>query len=441
LYPNEKIIFYYLDNLPKGKYWDKIKDRLIIQKIEMSKKVFFYYFKNIKLKNKIIYKLLFENGGGIFVDKNVLFIKPIDDFLKYDFVKTSNYEIVCCCNKNMDFCCIKNIDICCSKNIDFHMHSENKLFQNIVIENFDEIIFQEITDYNFSNYFHIIYNSCIVCINSIHDFNFEDIFLKTTTYHLLIRYILTNHFFKKDYIIENKKLSLINNIDGIYWINLERSNERRKNMEKILGYFDGIKNIRINAIDGNIEKNICEKYFSLDSMEKKYPKYSNQEYAILLSHLNAIYAFVRSNDKIYNIGFICEDDVSLDFIDYWKIDLKTVIENAPKDWEIIMLGYFTLKLKRELYEKWDNEWSAISYLVNYNIKNKLDLLKKNEKWICCENDLMVSDNYIFSKCKTYVYKYPYFTFPKNNDSTLHTEHLDYHEIYKISNYIMLENIF
>ena len=54
---------------------------------------------------------------------------------------------------------------------------------------------------------------------------------------------------------------------------------------------------------------------------------------------------------------------------------------------------------------------------------------------------MVSDNYIFSKFNTYVYKYPYFTFPNDNDSTFHSDHLSYHKIYKISNIITLEKMY
>jgi hypothetical protein len=140
---------------------------------------------------------------------------------------------------------------------------------------------------------------------------------------------------------------------------------------------------------------------------------------------------------------ICEDDLSFELINYWKYDINTIISNAPFDWDIIMLGYFSLNLDyKEDYNKWNNEWSALSYLVNKNnIKNKLEKKKLNNKWICNHNDIMLSDNYIFSNFNTYIYKYPYFTFPKNNDSTFHEDHLEYHKIYKACNYLVLNNIF
>ena len=69
----------------------------------------------------------------------------------------------------------------------------------------------------------------------------------------------------------------------------------------------------------------------------------------------------------------------------------------------------------------------------------MNKLKFDEKYIYNNNDLMVADNYLFFKFNTYVYKYPYFTFPDNNDSTFHDDHLEYHKIYKNCNYLILEN--
>ena len=273
--------------------------------------------------------------------------------------------------------------------------------------------------------------------------NIEYIFNKITIYNLLIRRVLINNFIfldKEDKYSE--KLKLINNIDKIYWINMENSKNRKKLMEKILNKID-IQNERFIAYDGSINLNINSQYFY--AKNGIYPNFNNKEYAILLSHLSVIekYCMTNKNENKYNIALICEDDLSLDFIKYWNKDLKTIINEAPNDWDIIMLGYFSVYIdNKPLYKKWNNEWSAISYLVNHiGINKKLNNLKQNNLWVCDENDLMVSDHYIFSKFNTYVYKYPYFTFPDNNNSTLHEDHLNYHRIYKIANYIINENIY
>ena len=384
---NPEYIYFYYIKLPNGKLWNNIKNKLICKKMDE-------YSSNVK------------EYEGIYIDKYTILINPID--ISYNF---------------------------------------RNLKDNISYEYIYNMIFKEIYDYSFSDYFHIIKNCSFINIENnkknLYKINLYDIFNKTTIFNLLIRNIVTRNFIKNEIsynnLNNNPKLLLINNIDKIYWINLEKSLYRKNKMIQILNHFN-IENIRINAYDGSIEENINKKYFY--SYNNIYPRYSNKEYAILLSHLNAIETYLNSNNNKFGVALICEDDLSLDFINYWNHDIKTIVHNAPEDWEIIMLGYFSLNVNRKkLYEKWNNEWSALSYLVNKKIINKINRLKINEKWICNEYDLMVSDNYIFTKFNTYIYKYPYFTFPNNNTSTFHDDHLDYHNIYKLSNYIILENIY
>ena len=344
-------------------------------------------------------------------------------------------------------------------NIELNNYLINNFNYNNSNENIENILFKEIYDYSFGEYFHLLKNVNFLFFNNnenVQNINIYDIFNKVTIYNLLCRNAISHKFINTintttntttnttintNQLYKECKYDIINNIDYIYWINLEESYERRENMIQLLKNFK-IDNIRINAINGSIEKNINEKYFY--SEYGKYPIYNNKEYAILLSHLNTIekYTNIDKSELKYRVSLICEDDLSLDFLNYWNKDLKTIIEEAPLDWDIIMLGYFSVNLQFNTeYKKWDNEWSAISYLINHNAKTKINNLKKENKWICKESDLMVSDNYIFSKLNTYVYKYPYFTFPNDNDSTFHEDHLNYHKIYKISNYITLENIY
>jgi hypothetical protein len=463
------LIYIHFYKEPNGKLWDILNNSfksIILIKIDIPERIFNKY------KKALIYKILYDYGG-IYLEFETLLINQI--ILKNKFIKSNNDEIIGS---------IKQLDITYQyfeyyqnnpNENNLHINLENSEFNmnyNTSNDNINIILFKEIHDYSFGIYFHLVNNCYIFSFyNKNIDTNildFKYIFNKITTYNLLVRNSIVNdkinlnticnytdkHVIISEYnlydqlnekiVIKNnlygiEKFNLINNIDIIYWINLEKSYERRNNMLNLLGLLN-VKNSRIIAFDGEYEQNISSKYFY--SENGVYPKYSNKEYAILLSHLNSIEKFTNLNDLEYNIGLICEDDLSFDFINYWNYDIRSIIQNAPNDWDIIMLGYFTLNLNfNDLYKKWDNEWSAISYLVNHNsMKMKINKLKKDNKWICNENDLMVSDNYIFSKFNTYVYKYPYFTYPNNNNSTLHEDHLLYHRIYKISNYITLENI-
>jgi len=220
----------------------------------------------------------------------------------------------------------------------------------------------------------------------------------------------------------------LDGIDVIYWINLDRATERRNNMEKILEdpVFGNIEKIRYPAIDGNI------KNFQDIIMKTIYPRnYSssntNQEYACLFSHLNVIKNFSNSN---YNVALIFEDDMSLEYKKYWKENVRQIMENAPKDWEIIQLGYtvgdkipeelYTLNIERKFY-------GTGSYLIKKSAAKKLiEDLNKGDKYMLNKSIPYVADVYIYKLLKTYVYKYPYFTYPTNNDSYIHNEHLSLH---------------
>jgi hypothetical protein len=459
----EKLYIHYYE-LPDGKLWNKILNKygnkIELIKINIPIKLF------EKFKYSIILKILFDYGGYFF-EKKILFLKNI--------IIEKNENLFYKNDNNSLYFSIKESDITYNlfnyflnnPGITFTGLNE-ELYSNIKIipinydnniDNIKYIINKEIYDYSFGQYFHICNNSSYFCYNNglLEDeeinINIDELFNKITIFNLLVRYIFSKKYIDNNETcitnnsnnitcITNDKLKLINNLDRIYWINLAKSIDRNNNMINLLQNID-ICNERIEAVDGILEKDIKYKYFYIEN--ENYPNNSNKEYAILLSHLNVIEKYINddsnSNNNEYGIAMICEDDLSLDFINYWKKDIKTLIHEIPNDWEILMLGYFSLNLKyNDDFNKWNNEWSAISYLVNKkNIKNKINLLKKDNKWICNEN-IMVADNYLFYKFNTYVYKYPYFTFPNDNDSTLHNDHIQYHKIYKMCNYLILENI-
>jgi len=447
----EKIYFHYT-NLPYGKLWNSIKDSLILKNLGSINLI-----NSNNSKNIILFKILIDYGG-IYIDFNTLCLRPLTELLKYNFFNSpENYIIGSEKNSYMGFKYFEyylknkkfneNYGIININGKNINNYLINNLNYDNSLDNLTNILNKEITDYTFGTYFHLIKNCYFINLLKINDILLNitllDIFNKITIYNLLIRHILTYNLLYYKYeerIININKKSYINNIDIIYWINLDESIKRKNNMIKLLENFD-INNVRFKAFDGALENNIAENYFI--SENNIYPKYSNKEYAILLSHLSVIETIIKTDDLKYGVCLVCEDDLSLDFMNYWNIDLKSIIENGPQDWDILMLGYFSLKLNyNEKYSKWNNEWSALSYLINKkNISSKISNLKKDDKWLCNEYDLMVSDNYIFSKFNTYVYKYPLMTFPNNNDSTFHEDHLDYHKLYKISNYMTLENMY
>jgi dTDP-4-dehydrorhamnose reductase len=98
------------------------------------------------------------------------------------------------------------------------------------------------------------------------------------------------------------------------------------------------------------------------------------------------------------------------------------------DWEIIMLCYHANTLPSKLYTLNQNDyWSTAAYIINKKSAIKLisDIYKNNLYYL--ENNIKhAADDYLFIKLKTYVYKYPLFMYPYDNDSTIHPEHQNHH---------------
>jgi GR25 family glycosyltransferase involved in LPS biosynthesis len=255
---------------------------------------------------------------------------------------------------------------------------------------------------------------------------------------LIICYILFKFTMKEG--LENTNKKHLDGVDIIYWINLERSKDRKNDMEKMLKdeAFNGIPNQRIEAYDGKMNpKSVFDKL----EIPSKYQ--TNTEYACLLSHLESIRTF---NESKYNVALIFEDDVTLEFKKYWKKSVREIINNAPPDWDIILLTY--IYDEKNDKTSWDNQpmydkvfynknnknnknnnnkyWSTLSYIINKNGSKKILTNYKNDKYYLPVKPANVADVYLYNLTNSYVYKYPYFIYKTDNNSTIHPEHILIH---------------
>ena len=220
----------------------------------------------------------------------------------------------------------------------------------------------------------------------------------------------------------------INAIDKIYWINLDRSLDRKINMDLILKGLNNIPNERISASDGASDA-VLNNFILKNGITQK-----NIVYACLLSHLRAVKTFWESG---LQTALILEDDTSLHFVKYWEKDLNSILQDAPEDWDIVMMSYSlgTRLIKNPVQKKMEfkdlyNPWlpginSTAAYIINRTGAEKIMKLYKDTKWAI--NDLPhVSDHVIYKNTNTYVYKYAYFT-GLNKDSTIHNDDLWKHK--------------
>ena len=173
---------------------------------------------------------------------------------------------------------------------------------------------------------------------------------------------------------------------AVYLISLEKDTERRKDISIKLNGIEYIPDY-IYAIDGTIlNKDILKKKNILvnDNLKKG-------EIGCYLSHIHMLQkASISNNDYV----LIIEDDVG-------EIELNLVnkyIDSAPKDFELLFLGYnFHKKRENFEFESTSEVWGSHCYVVN--VKNisqeKIETLYPIESPI----DLVLGD-----KFKSYVIK-------------------------------------
>jgi GR25 family glycosyltransferase involved in LPS biosynthesis len=250
---------------------------------------------------------------------------------------------------------------------------------------------------------------------------------------LLLAWVIYRFFFlrvrrKENFTDENG----LDGVDAIYWINLDRSVDRKEWMEQLFQdpTFQNVSNRRISGIDGKIPENV-------DSLlqNERMEDVTDSEYGCFLSHLAAIRAFSESSD---NVALFFEDDMTLDLKPYWNTNIKTIVKNAPADWDIIQLGYNSVDNTKKFL---DDEYTknpangelkgAYAYLMNNtSAKNFIASIDNAGKYDLDPKIHHSSDVYLYTVLNTYVYKYPMFIYKTDNDSTIHSGHLSGHELNK-----------
>jgi GR25 family glycosyltransferase involved in LPS biosynthesis len=237
----------------------------------------------------------------------------------------------------------------------------------------------------------------------------------------------------KNELIKVKDINkYVNYIDGILWINLDRSPNRKTHMENILSDIS-IPKYRISAIDGttfNMENNVKNM--------KLRRNFSLVEKACTLSHIKAInYAKNLSG----NYFIICEDDIKIVNIYLLNINLEKVILEAPI-FDILIISKIFYKKLSEQYTKWIPQIQGtqcyvisrtglekICSMVHYD--NLTDTFIFNTEY-----PFEVADLFIYAYVNTYAYKYNLIS-TLDEESTIHLNHLNNH---KRSSKIQFNNI-
>lgn len=241
---------------------------------------------------------------------------------------------------------------------------------------------------------------------------------------------------------EEKSLSkLLANIP-IYYINLEKSIERKKKLENNLKKWNIQNYQRINAVYGKdyyIEDQLMEDNMTIPdidipfqlNMEKYQGSFTPGELGCTLSHIKAIKTAYEENKN--NIVMICEDDISFDLLPFWKYSIDELCDYVTKeidpDWEIISLYSMTLDYSdKPKVLPIHHFQGTISYLINRKgMENILSKLWNEEEFYLNGPSCLNADHFIywFAEKHCYMTSMP-LLLTAGEDSTIHSEHVAGH---------------
>lgn len=219
-------------------------------------------------------------------------------------------------------------------------------------------------------------------------------------------------------------MNIIGNIP-IYWINLNRSIERKQFMEKQFKKYN-IKNThRIEAIDGDKLNENNHNYYHSSGI-RKLTKY---EIACCMSHIKALHNAFNDNNQY---AIIMEDDCDFEYLNYQKTQL---IELFDIEQNIDLIQLVTTMSHNELINQkpcksnkilqQGFKWNAGAYIVTQKGLYKLNYSQHNE--------LTEADHFIFTNVNTYHVVKPYFRIGNKYDTLIHEKEKSLHDNFVIAN--------
>ena len=149
------------------------------------------------------------------------------------------------------------------------------------------------------------------------------------------------------------KTNKLENFPSVYYVSLEESTDRQKNLERQFAEYGITPTAIISKRYSESDDEITGKF--LDQM-------NGGTIGCAVSHIKAIRKWYEETDEEY--AFFCEDDLSLETIQYWDFTWEEFIETIPEGSLYVQLllirdNYETFKIRKKL---WD-DWAATAYIL------------------------------------------------------------------------------
>jgi GR25 family glycosyltransferase involved in LPS biosynthesis len=163
----------------------------------------------------------------------------------------------------------------------------------------------------------------------------------------------------------------LKNFGPVYLINLKDHTHRLKSAQKEFAKYGVTDYTVIEAVDGRTND-------LSEIIDGKYPNLRSSEIGCITSHIKALKHWLDTSDSEYAI--IMEDDFSFNTVQYWNWDWDYVMDNIPKNAEIIqmvMIKNDPINFAMHKKERFDHKnvsnysWSTACYLIKRSYAKSL----------------------------------------------------------------------
>jgi len=183
-----------------------------------------------------------------------------------------------------------------------------------------------------------------------------------------------------------------------YYINLDRNENRRKNIEKEINIY-GLKNIkRIRAFDGKKINSLKEgtidgyNYFNSNDTQRR-----KAELAITMSHLKAIHTAKQDGN---DYALIMEDDNEFTLVPHWGKTINQILKEIPSDCDMLLLSTVRGAKKIEIVIE-DEHLNGVAYIITYKGMEKLSKYLNGNTFNFHNYDSILWDGKIIGHLKIY----------------------------------------
>ena len=229
---------------------------------------------------------------------------------------------------------------------------------------------------------------------------------------ILLLVILSMHIVK-NVLVRTRTHDTVSHSIPIYWINMDKSVDRRVRMHQ---HLQGHEHVRIRAVDAYEARekvstsqisHIGVTFYTMTNETITYKKrlahsYSYKELACTLSHVKAIQ---QAYDDGHEMAIILEDDVVF-LPRFWPL-IKYLIDSAPADWEILQLytTHFRAMVHachlKDPWVHWKSYfWGAQGYVIRRSGMRKI--LSQTS----FDNRVVVADEFVYHHARAYMSTYP-----------------------------------